>query len=176
MECWSSNCFWSSKKSHDIYSSPGLLALPNFNKHFYIETCACDSGVGAVLTQEGHPVAYYSKSLGPANQKLSIYDKEFLAIIMAIERWSPMYVEVLLWLKTDHKSLCHLETQALTSDLQKKAMTMLIGLNSSSSIRNGMITKHQMLYLGWACVCIACSIFRTACLDSGNSQLLWDWL
>jgi hypothetical protein len=51
------------------------LAIPNFAKLFAIETDACQSGVGAVLLQEGHPLAYVSKPLGPKTQGLSIYKK-----------------------------------------------------------------------------------------------------
>lgn len=46
-----------------------------------------DPGVGAVLMQTDQPVAFLSKALGPNHQKLSIYQKEFLALIMAVEKW-----------------------------------------------------------------------------------------
>ena len=122
-------------------TSTPVLVLPDFNKPFCIQTHACDSGIGAVLTQEGHPVAYYSKSLGPTNQKLSIYEKEFLAIIMAIERWRCYVCRGPFVIKTDHKSLCHLENQALTSELQKKAMTKLIGLQFQFQYKKGEDNK-----------------------------------
>jgi hypothetical protein len=54
---------------------------------FTIKTDACETGIGAVLTQEGHPIAYFSKGLSIANQKLSTYEKEFLAVLMAVDKW-----------------------------------------------------------------------------------------
>lgn len=109
-------------------ASTPMLSLPNFEKPFCVETDACDSGVGAVLTQEGHPIAYYSKALWVKNQKLSIYEKEFLAIMMAIDKWRPYLSRGPFVIRTDHQSLCHLGDQILTSDLQRKAMTKLVGL------------------------------------------------
>jgi hypothetical protein len=53
-----------------LMSTP-ILALPNFDKPFMIETDASDSGVGAVLMQDGHPLAYLSKALGPKSRGLS---------------------------------------------------------------------------------------------------------
>ena len=80
-----------------------------------METDACDSGVGAVLTQQGHPVAFYSKALGLKNKQLSIYEKEFLAIMMAIDKWRTCLSRGPFVIKRDHKSLCHLGDQILTS-------------------------------------------------------------
>jgi hypothetical protein len=61
------------------------LALPNFSKQFQVETDASDLGVGAVLMQEGHPLAYISKALGPRTKGLSTYEKEYLAILIAVD-------------------------------------------------------------------------------------------
>jgi hypothetical protein len=63
-----------------------VLAVPDFKQSFVLETDACDTGIGAVLMQNGHPVAYLSKHLCPRNQTLSVYEKECLAILMAIEK------------------------------------------------------------------------------------------
>jgi hypothetical protein len=43
-----------------------VLPLPDFEEPI-IETDACDKGVGAVLSQDSHPVAFFSKALSVAN-------------------------------------------------------------------------------------------------------------
>ena len=68
-----------------LVSAP-VLQLPDFTKKFTIDTDACAYGVGAVLQQEGHPIAYMSKPLGPKNRGLSTYEKECMAILMAVEQ------------------------------------------------------------------------------------------
>jgi len=85
-----------------------VLAVPDFSKEFVLETNACDYGIGAVLMQAGHPVAYLSKSLCPRNQTLSVYEKECLAILMAIENWRPYSQHRQFTINTDHRSLLHL--------------------------------------------------------------------
>ncbi|XP_021859476.2 uncharacterized protein [Spinacia oleracea] len=64
-----------------------VLAVPNFDKQFIVETDASQKGIGAVLMQDGHPLAYISRSLGPKWQKLSVYEKELLAIVFAVQKW-----------------------------------------------------------------------------------------
>jgi hypothetical protein len=97
-------------------STTPVLALPDFQCQFVVETDACDSGVGAVLMQQDHPIAFLSKALGPLHQKLSIYEKELLAFILAVEKWPPYLQRSEFLIKTDHHSLSYLEEQNLQSD------------------------------------------------------------
>jgi hypothetical protein len=59
-----------------------ILTIPHFDKTFVVDNVASDKGIGAVLQQNGHPITYISKDLGPKNQGLSTYDKESLGILM----------------------------------------------------------------------------------------------
>ena len=58
-----------------------VLALPNFNKVFQVDCDASDSAIGAVLSQEGKPIAYFSEKLNDAKKKYIFYDQEFYAIV-----------------------------------------------------------------------------------------------
>jgi hypothetical protein len=67
-------------------SSAPVLALPDFGKQFVLEIDASNLGVGVMLMQEGHPIAYLSQSLSHANQGCSTYEKECLAILFVVDK------------------------------------------------------------------------------------------
>lgn len=99
---------------HALTHAP-VLKLPDFQKEFVIETDASGKGIGAVLMQDGHPLAYISKALGSKSQSLSTYEKECLAILLAIRKWRQYLQHNVFTIQTDHKSLIHLgEQQFLT--------------------------------------------------------------
>jgi hypothetical protein len=68
----------------------------------------CEKGVGVVLSQNGHPIAFFSKALDTVNQKLSTYENEFLVVLMAVDKWRPYLSRQPFLIKTGHKSMCHL--------------------------------------------------------------------
>ncbi|GJW84483.1 retrovirus-related pol polyprotein from transposon 17.6 [Tanacetum coccineum] len=81
---------WNNQATESFYAlqqamvkSP-VLALPNFDKELIIKTDALGYRVGAVLQQEGHPIAFLSKTLAPKHQSLAAYEKELLAAVLAL--------------------------------------------------------------------------------------------
>lgn len=54
---------------------------------------------------EGHPIAFISKSLGPRWKKLSVYEKELLAIVFAVQKWEQYLLGNHFVIKTYQKSL-----------------------------------------------------------------------
>jgi len=105
-----------------------VLALPDFSLAFSIETDACDHGVGAVLMQREHPLAFISKALGPRTWGLSTYEKEYLAILVAVEQWRHYLQCGEFIIHTDQRSLTHLNEQRLHTPWQQKVFTKLLGL------------------------------------------------
>ena len=84
------------------------MALPNFSKPFFVETDASGTGIGAVLMQGGHPLAYLSRALGPRSRGLSTYEKEYMAILIALEQWRSYLQHAEFQIVTDHRSLVQL--------------------------------------------------------------------
>jgi hypothetical protein len=123
---------------HALVTAP-VLALPRFDDQFVINTNACDVGIGAVLSQNGHPLAYVSRSLGPRNRGLSVYEKEYLAILLAVQQWRPYLQIGEFIIRTDHKSLSHLTDQRLHTEWQRKALTKLMGLQYKVVYKKGIL-------------------------------------
>ena len=63
-----------------------VLKMPNFDLPFVIETDAYGVGIRAVLMQQGHPIAFLSKALSPQNLGMSVYEKELMALVLAVTK------------------------------------------------------------------------------------------
>lgn len=86
-------------------------------------------------------MAYVSKALGVKAQGLSTYEKECLAILMAVDHWYHYLQTSQFIILTDKKSLVHLDDQRLTTAWQPKALTKLMGLNYKIVYMKGVDNK-----------------------------------
>lgn len=125
------------KLKHAMISSP-VLALPDYSLPFIVETDASAQGVGAILMQQGRPIAFFSKGLSPKHQGLSTYEKELLAIVLVIQKWNSYLQGNRFIIKTYHQSLKFLLEQCLSTLLQQKWLAKIIGLDYEIVYKKGV--------------------------------------
>ncbi|KAL4302447.1 hypothetical protein GQ457_10G005140 [Hibiscus cannabinus] len=134
---WNEEAETAMKKLKEAIVTAPVLALPDFQKEFLVETDASANGVGAVLIQNGRPLAYFSKGLGVKHQALSIYDKEMLAVLLAVKKWSSYLVGRHFKIRTDHQSLRFLSSNQATTPAQQMWVAKMMGYDFEVCYRKG---------------------------------------
>ena len=108
-------------------TSTPTLAMPNFQETFTIEADASGDGIGAVLSQQGKPIAFMSRALGVTKKTWSTYAKEMLAIVEAIRTWRPYILGKKFIIQTDQQSLKYFVEQRVATPEQQKWVAKLMG-------------------------------------------------
>lgn len=116
-----------------LMTATPILAFPDFAKLFIVETDASAKGIGAVLSQEGHPIAFFSKKLSQHLSVASAYMRELYAISQAVLKWRHYLLGRRFVIKTDHKSLKELTFQVVQTLEQQFYLTKLLGFQFVSN-------------------------------------------
>lgn len=124
MEWWIRRCFCCSQASLDYYTNTCLTQL-QWALHYWDITSR--HGIGAVLTQNGRPIAYMSRALGVVKQSWSVYTNEMLAIVIAIQIWRPSLIKCKFFIKTYQCSLKNILEQRIATLEQQKWVSKLFG-------------------------------------------------
>jgi hypothetical protein len=67
-----------------------VLAYPDFSKVFKIYTDASSKQLGAVITQENRPIAFFSQKLSITQRKYNVTKIEVLAIVETLKEFKGM--------------------------------------------------------------------------------------
>ena len=102
-----------------------------------VEVDASGFGIGAVLMQESHPIAYISRTLNKQQQSLSTYEKELLAVVFTVKKWRHYLLPNHFVIKTDHSSLKYILEQKFSTVFQQKWLVKLMEFDFSIEYRQG---------------------------------------
>ena len=91
-----------------------VLNLPDYTQEFTVETDASNTGIGAILTQEGHPLSYFNKALGPKGHLWKGID----GCGYDCQEMGFHLMDKHLFIKTDHQALMFLTEQKVRNLLQ----------------------------------------------------------
>ena len=90
--------------------APPVLALPKKDLPYSVDTDASDYQIGAALFQthpdaQRKPIGFFSRTLAAAERNYSVSEKEFLAVIWAVQTLRPYLYGEHFIVHTDHASL-----------------------------------------------------------------------
>jgi hypothetical protein len=84
-----------------------LLLYPDFNKPFHIHTDASHYQLGAVISQDNHPIAFYSRKLQLAQVRYTTTERELLLMIETLKEFQNILFGQQIVVHTDHQNLTH---------------------------------------------------------------------
>ena len=88
-----------------IMARETMLAYPNFNEPFEIHTDASHYQLGAVISQNGKPIAFYSRKLNDAQTRYTTTERELLSIVETLKEYRNILLGQQVKIYTDHKNL-----------------------------------------------------------------------
>ena len=90
-----------------LISRETLLAYPDFNEKFVIHTDASHTQLGAVISQRGKPIAFYSRKLSDAQTRYTTTERELLAIVETLKEFRNILLGQQIEVMTDHQNLTY---------------------------------------------------------------------
>ena len=152
---WSPQCQTAFDAVKEALTTAPTLRMPDPSLPYELICDASGQGVGAVLLQEGQPLAYESRAYKPAERNYPTTEQELLAVVHALTIWRCFLeggkhpVRVV----TDHNPLVYLPTQASLSRRQARWSLFLARFNIEWEYRPGRknvadpLSRHPSLPL-----------------------------
>ena len=89
----------------------------------------------------GRPLAYYSQALKGKNLFLSTYEKELLALVLAVKKWRPYLFTTIFTIKTDQQNVKYILEQRVGTPMQQKWISKLLGYHFVVEYKKGKENK-----------------------------------
>ena len=130
---WSQSQNDAFQKIKSALAQSPVLQFINVHKPVTIQCDASSCGIGACLMQDGHPIAFASRSLTAAEQNYATIEKELLSIVYACEKFNHFVYGKTVEIHSDHKPL-EMITQKSLSKASPRLQRMLLRLQKYSVI------------------------------------------
>ena len=130
-DAWSPDCQLAFDTLKRAVGQDMVLRFPDFSLPFRVEvvTDASLDGLGAVLLQQGRPVAFMSKKLTSAERNYHTGEQELLAVVQALRDWRCYLEGQPFVVKTDHKPLTFLQGVPTLSRRQARWLEYMARFN-----------------------------------------------
>ena len=102
---WTDKCQRAFERLKSELASKPVVQPYSLKKEVTTTTDASEKAIGGVLSQEGHPVIYVSKTLSQAEQRYSNIERKALAIVFVVKRLKQFLLGRKFNLETDHRPL-----------------------------------------------------------------------
>jgi hypothetical protein len=102
-----------------------VLAQPDIKKSFDVYCDASSMGIGGVLMQDGHAIAYASRQICHHEEHYPTHDLELLVVVHALKVWRHYLLSNLVHIYMDHKSLKYLFTQPDLNMRQRRWLELI---------------------------------------------------
>ncbi|PKI60289.1 hypothetical protein CRG98_019344 [Punica granatum] len=108
---WTEGAETTFQKIKERLTTAPILVLPDFQQPFELHSDASKVGIGAVLSHNSRPIAFFSEKLTGAKVRYNTYNVEFYAVVQAVKHWRHCFFHKEFILYTDHEALKHLHSQ-----------------------------------------------------------------
>lgn len=131
------------------------LYQPDFKKPFELTTDASNYALGAVLSQDKHPITFISRTLNKTEQNYATNEKEILAIVWALQKLrNYLYGIANLTIYTDHQSLIHSISEKNPNNKLKRWKNFIAEFGAEIKYKPGLqnivadaLSRHQINYI-----------------------------